>query len=550
MSYGGAIPTFEAHQIPQTTADLDVFEHLEVLDQHLARTIEEESVSRPSKYSLALSNTNKNIPTAVRTFVTSIRSQSFKQTIDAFKDLHRHNFVQHLSGSDFSSIFMAANPKLLFPISWMARKITHGTLSEANPYTHVYKRFWSDLNFVLENMLVSGHQPTTLDYTTLMSKAMWTGNPELQESFWDRMVKSGVQPNTWTYNTRLAMIAGIRPSNNLRKFPLVHSQKYLSHWQSQEQNALTQAMTVYADMLKQKLFPNDMTVQLLILAHARVGDVPGISKIVRNVYGVVIDGDNEKAQQIITRGSPVYPTSKTLKSLVVAYCRNSQFGAALQAVEHLARIYGLNIEEKIWDVLLTYSYAFSRPKYGLVPQDTTARLAEMMVGRTGNNEPSLQARDIIIRSLTRSPDPEDLVAAEKQIRKAVSYFRFQIQHKYMLKRDRWTHAPPVKSEIWKLEKAMNEDLYAICMWKDAIGYWLYALVRAYWDKMVLEETPMAEFETFQRNIMEEFGAYWQNHRPIYEAPKEAGEKKVVPERVMFRYKYPTAMAGLKGFPAM
>ncbi|KAF3313648.1 hypothetical protein TWF173_005720 [Orbilia oligospora] len=555
MAYGGAVPTFESFQPAAASIDLDVLEHFELPEQYQTPTIVEDPADLPSKYSLAVPAIGTKIPTAVRSFASSVRSQSFKQVLESFKDLHQHGFIKYLSSTDFSNILIAANPKLIFPVEKMARKIVPGTVPDANPYIRVYKRFWSDLNFVLENMILNGHQPTILDYTGLMGKAMWTQNKTIQDSFWNRMLKQGLKPNTWTYNTRLAMVAGIRPANSLEKFPLVHTEKYVNYWMGQENNAVTESMAIYAELLKNGLYPNSMTVELLIMAHARVGDIPGISKILRNVYGVKIDGNNESAKPIIPKGSPVYPTARTLKALAVAYCRNSQFSGALQAVEFLSRIYGLKIDEKTWDVLLTYSYAFSRPKYGLLPADATSKLSTMMQERTQNAEPSLQARDIVIRSLARSDDPEELELAEKEIRKAVMYFRTKVQQKYMTSRERWVNMPAESSshegsELWRLEKMMDEQLYKVCMWKDSMGYWLYALVRAHWDRMQKLNLPIAEFETIQMNILEEFGAYWHEYRPIFEKPKSVDEKKVVPERVKFRYKYPASMAGLKGFPAM
>ncbi|KAK6533464.1 hypothetical protein TWF694_002403 [Orbilia ellipsospora] len=557
MAYTGAIPNLGLYQSTSAAAiadlDLDIQEHFELPDQYLSpspTTIDSYPTYTPSKYSLAVSNPTIEIPTAVKNFVSSLRSQPFRQILEGFKDLHRHNFLSYLTSSDFSNILISANPKLLFPISTVARKISPGTIPKANPYGRLFKTFWSDLNFVIENMFVTGHQPTTMDYTNLMSKALWTRRRELQTAFWDRMLSSGVQPNTWTYNTRLAMVAGTHPSNNLRKFPLVHSEKHTTYWQGKPQNSATEAMALYADMLKRGLYPNSMTVELLILAHARIGDINGILKIVQNVYGIVINGDNSRAQPVIAEGSPVYPTPRTLKALAVAFCRNSQFGAALQAIEHVSRIYGTAINEKTWDILLTYSYAFARPKYNLVPPDTTSKLAEIMKERTAKVEPSLQARDIIIRSLTRSVEREDLEAAEVEIRKAVSYFRSNVQHKYNYSRERWVAAPPEKSEVWRREKEMNERLYDVCMWKDAMGYWLYALLRAHWEMMKRIDSPMVEFESLQMNVLEEFGAYWHQYRPVFERPKEAGEKVTVGERVSFRTKYPASLVGLKGFPPM
>ncbi|KAK6512179.1 hypothetical protein TWF481_001070 [Arthrobotrys musiformis] len=555
MTYTGAMPTFESFQ-PTTpdSIDLDVLEHFELPEQFQTAPAEP-LVASPSKYSLAIPSISTTVPTAVRSFAGNIRSQSFKHIFESFKDLHHHGFIKYLTGSDFSNILIAANPKRIFPVERMARKIVPGTVPDANPYNKVYKRFWSDLNFILENMILSGHQPTVLDYTGLMGKAMWTQSKVIQESFWNRMLKQGLKPNTWTYNTRLAMVAGVRPANSLEKFPLVHTEQYVNHWMGREKNAVTDAMAIYAELLKNGLYPNSMTVELLIMAHARVGDIPGISKILRNVYGIKIDGDNGTIKPIIPKGSPVFPTSRTLKALAVAYCRNSQFSAALQAVEFLSRAYGLKIDEKTWDVLLTYSYAFSRPKYGLLPTDATSKLWAMMQERTQNAEPSLQARDIVIRSLTRSDDPEELELAEKEIRKGVMYFRTNVHQKYMTSRERWVNMPAESSshegsELWRLEKIMDEQLYNVCMWKDAMGHWLYSLARAHWDRTKRHNLPIAEFETIQINILEEFGAYWHDYRPVFEKPKSVDEKKVVPERVMFRTKYPISMAGLKGFPAM
>ncbi|KAK6350132.1 hypothetical protein TWF696_006378 [Orbilia brochopaga] len=544
MAYpGAAAPVFDSYQLPVENTDMDVLEHFELPEEYSTIT---EAV--PSQYSLAVKP--ETAPPAVQAFVRQIRTHSFPDIFTAFQSLRKHGLTQHLTAEDFSNIMKAAKPTQIFPISMMARQIKHGTVPQKNPYKYVYKRFWSNLNVVLETMLEHGHRPTVLDYTNLMSKAVWSRNLRLQDALWRRMVGHNIRPNTWTYNARLALTAGPRPRNNLRKFPLIHKEEYLRRWQNKSRTALTKSMGVYSDMLNDGLFPNTMTVELLVLAHSSVGDVAGISRLVQNVYGITVGEANENVERAITPGSPIYPTPKTLKVLAVAYCRNAQFAAALQAVELVSTIYNVPIKDDTWDVLIMYSYALSRPKYNLLPPDTTARLSEMRKANMRGRPPSLQARDMLIRSLTRSTDPEELEAAEQEIRASVSYYRTHVQQKYMLMRDRWLNHSGERRGLWRTELAMNEKLYEVCKWKDALGYWLYALLRAHWQLMKLERSPLAEFENRQINIMEEFGTFWHAHRPMYAPPKRPGEVVVVPEMVPYRYRYPASMVGLKGFPAM
>ncbi|EWC48545.1 hypothetical protein DRE_01767 [Drechslerella stenobrocha 248] len=543
MAYGAPSDLgFDSYE-PPDAMDIDVLEHFELPTaytevHHRPAT---DTSSPASKYSLAVSHSVKDVPPAVSAYVRSLGSKHATEIFEAFQALHMKNMTQYLTSADFSNTMKAAKPKYMFPISWMARQITPGTAPQSNPYDGVYKTFWEGMNLVFTTMLKHGHQPTVLDYTNLMSKAMWSRSPRLLSRFWFRMTQSGVRPNTWTYNVRLAMTARPRPKNNLHKFPLVHSEKHIGFWQGREKNPLVRAMAVYADMLKNGLFPNSMTVELLAIAHAAVGDVGGITRLIQNVYGLTIGGENnnpaENANRIITPGSPIYPTSKTLKVLAVAYCRNSQFAAALQAVDAISNVYNVPIKDDTWDVLLTYSYALARPKYNLLPASTTARLAEM------RNE-SLQARDILIRSLTRSHDPEELEAAEQEIRRAVGYYQTHVLQRYRLMKARWESGElATVTQRWRGEMEMNERLYHAFMWKEAMGYWLYALLRAHWDEMKRQNTPIVEFETRQMNLLEEFGAY-------FERPKVAGQKTAVPERVGYRYRYPSGMVGLKGFPAM
>ncbi|KAF3908584.1 hypothetical protein ABW21_db0209085 [Orbilia brochopaga] len=543
---GAAAPVFDTYHSPVENTDMDVLEHFELPAEY--STVTEAAPAAPSQYSLAVKT--KAAPPAVQAFNRLLRTHSFPDIYAAFQSLHKHGLTHNLTGADFSNIIKSAKPTNIFPISWMARQIKHGTMPEGNPYDEVYKRFWADINFVVDTMVQYGHRPTVLDYTNLMSKAVWSRSPTLQESLWERMTSDDVRPNTWTYNARLAMTAGPRPKNNLHKFPLVHQERYLRYWQAQPQNALTESMTVYAEMLKDGLFPNTMTVELLVLAHSTLGDVAGVSRLVQNVYGITIGEETGNFERAITPGSPIYPTSKTLKVLALAYCRNSQFSAALQAVELVSTIYNIPIKDDTWDLLMTYSYALSRPKYNLLPASTTARLMEMRKENTKDRPPSLQGRDMLIRSLTRSTDPDELEAAEQEIRAAVSYYRTHVQQKYMLMRDRWLNHSGERRGLWRMELQMNEKLYEVCKWKDALGHWLYALLRAHWELMQLNKSPLADFENRQINIMEEFGTFWHTHRPLYAPPKSAGQVTVVPEMVSYRYRYPASMVGLKGFPVM
>ncbi|KAJ6261939.1 hypothetical protein Dda_2738 [Drechslerella dactyloides] len=547
MAYtGAAAPVFDSYQPSEISSDMDILEHFELPEEYSAVT--EAPLIAPSKYSLAIRR--DDAPPAVQSFIRSLRSHSFPEIFEGFQSLYRNGLTHHLASGDFSNIIRAAKPTNIFPISWMARRIKHGMMADSNPYDEVYQKFWAKMNFVLETMTQHDHGLSVLDYTNLMSKAVWSRSPKLQVSLWERMVVRGIRPNTWTYNARLAMVAGIRPQNNLNKFPLVNKKDHTDYWRSQEQNALTESMALYADLLKNGLFPNTMTVELLVLAHSTVGDIAGISKLVRNVYGIAIGEENGDLKRAITHGSPIYPTSKTLKIIALAYCRNGQFTAALQAVELISTTYKIPIKDDTWDLLIVYSYAFSRPKYNLLPTGTTARLVEMRKDNANGRPPSLQARDVLIRSLARSTDPDELELAEQEIRAAVRYYRTHVQQKYMVMRDRWLNNNGERRGLWRRELAMNEKLYQLCMWKDAMGYWLYALLRSHWELTTAEKTSQMEFENRQINLMEEFGAYWHRHRPMFGPPEKEGPVTAVPGMVSYRSRYPASMVGLKGFPAM
>lgn len=532
--------------------DVDVAEHFEIPILFDKKQEGRKAITTSAtEYSLGIHE--HQVPRYVKLFTESINSSHFNDVMAYFKALNSRNLASHLTGTDYSNIIASANPKELLPTSSIARYIKGSTAPEANPYVPAYKKFWGNIKLVLQTMTISGHQPTALDYTNLMAKAVFTRSPHLLNTFWEHMMKSGVRPNTWTYNSRIASVAGIQPWNHMKRFPTVHHQDYVEKWKNNKKSSLTESMSMYEEMLKIGLFPNSMTIELLIMAHSRVGDVAGIDRLVQNVYGLVVDEEGTElpagARPAITIGSPIYPSPKTLKTLAIAYCRNGKFASALQTVDLLSKLYAIEIRDETWDILLTYSYALSRPKYNILPHGTAELLAAQMRERTGR-EISLQSRDILIRSLCKSDDPSVLENARNEIRQAVSYYRTKIQHRYLMDRERWINTPENSQEARRRQQSMNDSLYNVSKWKDAMGQWLYAFLRAHWQRVNLAGEPVLSFENIQNEVLSEFGIYWHQYRPVFKPPKNANEKIVVGPRIYHREKFPRSMKGVQGSPTI
>jgi hypothetical protein len=484
-----------------STENIDINEHFDI----------------PGKYDVGLYQENqyalgpiRPVPRIVQKFISSVLpSPNFDLVFQGFRELHLKNALSFLTAPDFSNVLLSAKPKRLFGDAAILRGIADNKFPIENARERAYENFWTKTKYVLEQMSSNGHRLTGIDYTHLMNSARVTSDRKLGDMLWERMNSEKIRPNTWTYNVRLAMEAGVKPTANSRKFPMLHHPEYLERWTNNPGSALTKCMSLYEEMLKKGLFPNLMTIELLIMAHARQGEVDGISKILRDVYGIYIglNAENfEPPQPKVPVGSPIYPNSETLKVLAISYCRNGQFDFALQAVALVAQTYKLEITEKTWDILLTWSYAFSTPKYNLLVPNSTIQLYNRM-RETYDKPPTLNARDLLIRTYINS---KDLVKAEGEIRKAASYYRMQIQHMYMLERERWIQAPP--NEIYTREVEMNQALYDVCEWLDALGYWLYLLVRERYKRSG-DKDKLEKFWKSQERLMVEFGIYWHEYRP-------------------------------------
>lgn len=229
------------------------------------------------------------------------------------------------------------------------------------------------------------------------------------QKWWAEMVKSGIQPDVWSYNNYLHALCGSASKlqfERSERYKLTDDGTLISLGKSVSKSMRTHqrfpikgtskfAKAVVDEMTAKKVQPNTYTYEILMTSYARDGDLDAVNDIVRRIWGFESDGTLAKATPKARVGSTLFPTEQTLIVLANAYGYNGALAAATTLIDAFSLKYDISIPVGAWLSLLTWasrrSTIHKRPRMGFISPLAAPRLFKVMTSEPYNISPGIEA---------------------------------------------------------------------------------------------------------------------------------------------------------------
>jgi len=106
----------------------------------------------------------------------------------------------------------------------------------------------------------------------------------------------------------------------------------------------------------------------VIVAMGRNGSLHAINELLAASWKISVAAE-EDSREVDVRGgadfpydSPMRPTARLMEAIVQAYCCNGELATALKLMDYLSRRYNIQIPDKLWFDLLTWTHVMvSKP---------------------------------------------------------------------------------------------------------------------------------------------------------------------------------------------
>jgi hypothetical protein len=169
--------------------------------------------------------------------------------------------------------------------------------------------------------------------------------------------------------------------------------------------------------IRQQVYPNEVSEELLctsMVGFSRSGDKDAVLNLVlKDYYGIEVD---EGAHAVtggldFAEGSPVYPTSRLLYSLVETFGAMSEVSLGMLLVDFVSQRYNVPIPPAVWSNLLNWSYVSASKRNQhlrkILDDDQNTHVNkwdvlhvwQIMTSEPYNVTPSFQDLDILVRTL-------------------------------------------------------------------------------------------------------------------------------------------------------
>ncbi|KAI5840192.1 mitochondrial ATPase expression-domain-containing protein [Morchella snyderi] len=303
----------------------------------------------------------------------------------------------HLTAADFSSILLS-----LRPARYVSLKARHHLNGLGNPrllpLRISYDEFRRRLHAVSIQMEANGYKMGVHEYTHLLDCARAGKDRSLAEQLWRSMAAAGVAPDTRTYNSYMAALCGTATSERELRI----TELTLARRSARPEDVRTKAVRIYRSMIDRGVVPNSMTFDLLLLAMSRMGDVGGMWRTLKEVWGVDVETlatGKEIPPPVVGKDSPLCPTQHTLLAVAAAFGSNNDVESAVRVVDHLARRYDVKISKPTWAMLLNWTYVATRPPAMYLPNYSPVNLWSIMTAPPYSAAPTIEMYDYLVRSL-------------------------------------------------------------------------------------------------------------------------------------------------------
>jgi len=320
-----------------------------------------------------------------------------------FKELDHQFLLRTVKGHEFSAVLLS-----LQPVNFLRLKHRHRLDKNGKPYIISEKQAFNELKvkllYVMTAMRKVGYRLSARECGHLIDCARAGKDPQMAIELWNLLCGFSVTQDTWSYNSFMAAVSGGGPSVE-REFRVY--EEILAHREKRAKGSddmRKKAMKIYNKMTAKGILPNSMTFDILMLSLARMGDIAGVRRILKQVWDVDVNTLPDEAmvkdkQNITPADSPLYPTAHTLLAVATAFCQNGQVDTAIRTVDHISRRYDVPISVPTWVALMNWTYVYTRQrKENPLPGSAMESLWNVMTGEPYNVAPTIDMFDYIVRS--------------------------------------------------------------------------------------------------------------------------------------------------------
>jgi pentatricopeptide repeat protein len=258
----------------------------------------------------------------------------------------------------------------------------HGLLlsvKKFNTCTDILKQFFQPLEQILMARISGGKAFGLVEYRHLLQISASVGDLKSVVRLWERMKKSGIEPDLQCYNSILHASVWERVVYGYEKYRVrVTPYNYrrrrfgvrLRGFGTASRSVRREVNSILEEMQKLGLTLDEDTYINRLLGSARVGSRLDMDRILKEVWMVDVKAimtkspDQLPAARPLVESSPIYPTRKLLFAVAHAYGCNSKFKEALLIINYISQQYGIEITDDIWAELFERAFVLSRTRIG------------------------------------------------------------------------------------------------------------------------------------------------------------------------------------------
>lgn len=343
-----------------------------------------------------------------------------------FEHIRKAFLTRQLLAQDYAALLISLRPE-----NYISPK-NLGNLGESfdafalSPRA-AWQKLRSRLEIVVHTMKMAGHKLGKLEYFHLLDCARAADDRNYVQYVWNEMAgQRNVRPDTWCYNAYMAGICG-NPTTE-REFRV--TPRTLEYRTRTSDDSRSLAFKIYSRMMKKGIAPNSMTIDILIIATARLGDLTTVNTIMQQTWGISEPSVTEAQLQ---PDSPLYPTQHSLLAVALAFSFNGRGLSAVRLVDQMSTMYKVPISISTWVALLNWTYVFTRCQsrelrqvssvnrlgQQMLPIDAVQRLWTVMTEPPYSIEPTIEMYDSVIRAFLWRQMPDN---AENLMDKAVPIY--------------------------------------------------------------------------------------------------------------------------------
>lgn len=315
-----------------------------------------------------------------------LRNNEPRQILLTLSDPINREVVGLLCDSVFVSALLRLTPEYFIEPFLDTLAPVHGGLLSAkrvNTSADIVKQFFDPLNKILLFRDNGGNKLGLVEYRHLLRLYASIGYLKSATRLWLRMERAGIEPDTQCYNSIMQAsvwdIAVYGPmKHRVRVTPYYYRRRRfgvgLVGFGTAGRSVRKEVCSMFVDMRKLGLTPDEDTYINLLLASARVGSRVNMNRMLKGVWMVDVEAimtkspDQLPAARPLVESSPVYPTRKLLFAVAHAYGCNSQFKEALLIINYISQQYGIEITDDIWAELFERGFVLSRKRVGRYAQ--------------------------------------------------------------------------------------------------------------------------------------------------------------------------------------